>query len=1471
MLTVYSVNSLIDSTIMQVDGLVTLREAIEAANTNLPAGDADFGSPIETDVIQFDPTLFASGAVQLTLVGIELSVFDKLRIEGPGAELLTIDGDNASRIFSVSNTEFTIVGLTVSDGKVTSANGGGINSNTSTVTIEDSVFSGNSADYGGGIFVDVGDLTVTGTVFSNNKANASGGGLYVNGYTAFSTAFIDRATFSGNSAQYGGGFLNDSGYLVMTNSVMSGNSVTQAGGAIFSFEGTDRITNSTLAGNSSDSYGGGIYEYYGDVTVTNSIVSLNSAPNDADISGTLNVASGFNLIGVAPGFVRNPSDGGDGWGDDPSTPGVDESANDDFGDLHLLPTSDAVNAGSDALAVDEAFNPLTLDRDGEPRFNGTVDIGAYEYYTGTQAFAVDDEYLDLQTGQAHVLDVLTNDVYPGGATVEVLIDQDPELGAATANPDGTITFTPWYTFAATDTFTYTLVVDSVPSGTATVSLGLLGSGSIPVSTATDEVDSDYSPGDLSLREALVMAKEQSADWITFDNSIHGQTITLTLGQLTIDTSVEIEGPGAPLMILEGNDQSRVFEVTTADTIAFSGLTILGGRAEGDGSDSNDDYGGGLYVNNAYATVTVSDCYFIENTAPRTSATANFGSGGAIASRGDLTILGCHFEDNSASGSGGALDLSASSTTVVLDSVFSWNSVESMGGAIHNKGETTLERCALVDNEATGLGNGGAINNQSSGDLTLINCTLSGNSGLVGGGVLNYGVFEADYCTIANNSALNGGGLVTAGSTLLSNTIIADNTANSKPDVSGTVASQGHNLIGDTSGSTGFGAAGDLLNVDPRLYPLTSDGSTWTHALWHDSPAINAAKETGAPADDQRGVARPQRGGYDIGAHEASQPMLVSTPVDELDGDYSPGDLSLREAIFLASGDPGLNTIAFAPNVFGQPIVLQLGQLTIDSDLEILGPGANGITVDADGQSRVFEVLDDVTAQISGLTVTGGATEDTTSDDNEEGGGGIQNHGDLTLIDMLITGNSVTGLPSGGGGGVWSEGAIEIIDSIISGNSVDNSYGGGISFRPGTATMTRVTVTGNSTTLFGGGIASYSTLSITDSVISNNEAQMGGGILNNGPLTMTGSSVSANVATEYVGGIDCIGGPVLLTDSDIIGNTSAIVGGIEVVQGDFVMDGCRIQGNTARIDPSVTNSGKVGGLIKIAGAMTITNSLIVGNEAEDSLGGIYVLNNLGTLNIVNSTIAGNVSANIGGGVLNDGGNTTISNSIIALNSALSSVDLDGVPVPVVHSSLIGVDPGFVRNPSDGGDGWGDDPDTPGVDESANDDYGDLRLRFESVAREAGDNALAKDAQGNPLTVDLAGLPRIIYGTVDQGAYEYVMPGDATLDGEVNADDARTLGQHWLSRDGVSWTDGDFNGDGVVDDLDASIMAANWGQQAETLPIEQPEPVGRQRLIGPRPMAAQLAKPTRSTPLTMTRPSERSPLAAAHDLVLAVTPN
>jgi hypothetical protein len=68
----------------------------------------------------------------------------------------------------------------------------------------------------------------------------------------------------------------------------------------------------------------------------------------------------------------------------------------------------------------------------------------------------------------------------------------------------------------------------------------------------------------------------------------------------------------------------------------------------------------------------------------------------------------------------------------------------------------------------------------------------------------------------------------------------------------------------------------------------------------------------------------------------------------------------------------------------------------------------------------------------------------------------------------------------------------------------------------------------------------------------------------------------------------------------------------------------------------------------------------------------------------------------------------------------------------------------------------------------------------------------------------------------------IPGDANEDDVVNDEDASILAAHWQqSGEGIGWGDGDFNDDGVVDDQDASILAAHWLETREgTAPIPEP---------------------------------------------------
>ena len=78
----------------------------------------------------------------------------------------------------------------------------------------------------------------------------------------------------------------------------------------------------------------------------------------------------------------------------------------------------------------------------------------------------------------------------------------------------------------------------------------------------------------------------------------------------------------------------------------------------------------------------------------------------------------------------------------------------------------------------------------------------------------------------------------------------------------------------------FGSTGDQSSTDPLLSGRADNGGeTLTHAISALSPVIDAGTNSGCPATDQKGVARPQDGGTancDIGAYEVAFPDITVT-------------------------------------------------------------------------------------------------------------------------------------------------------------------------------------------------------------------------------------------------------------------------------------------------------------------------------------------------------------------------------------------------------------------------------------------------------------------------------------------------------------------------------------------------------------------------------------------------------------------
>ena len=246
-------------------------------------------------------------------------------------------------------------------------------------------------------------------------------------------------------------------------------------------------------------------------------------------------------------------------------------------------------------------------------------------------------------------------------------------------------------------------------------------------------------------------------------------------------------------------------------------------------------------------------------------------------------------------------------------------------------------------------------------------------------------------------------------------------------------------------------------------------------------------------------------------------LLATFTVNSTADDGSAG--TLRAAIAQANADGGGDTIVFS-SLFNTPqtITLTGGQLELTgttAGTTITGPGANLLSVSGNQASRVFQVDANVTASISGLTITGGSADN---------GGGVQvtKNSSLTMTDCTVSGNSAVGLGGLGGGLVcFQGGSMTMTNCTVSGNTAGG--GGGLFNFGGTLEMTNCTVSGNSAP-YGGGVQNYgkmgtAALILTDSTFSGNSASSGGGGLNNsgGTATLTNTIVAGNVGGDVSGG------------------------------------------------------------------------------------------------------------------------------------------------------------------------------------------------------------------------------------------------------------------------------------------------------------------------------------------------------------------
>jgi hypothetical protein len=269
------------------------------------------------------------------------------------------------------------------------------------------------------------------------------------------------------------------------------------------------------------------------------------------------------------------------------------------------------------------------------------------------------------------------------------------------------------------------------------------------------------------------------DTIRFDPHLFGPTqkqIVLNDGELTLSTDVLIDGPGASRLAVNGNNQSRVFEIAGRATVNISGLTVEGGEAVSGGGIAN---GGALTLIDSTVSGNAAELNGgIVNTGSLTlirstvsGNTAALGNGGIANYGGTTALIESRVSGNSAYWAGGVGNYGGAMT--LTDSTVTGNSASNWGGII-NTGVMKVTDSTVSDNSSQ-HNNGGIVN---TGTLTLTESTISGNTARGDtGGIINYGgALTLTRSTVSGNSASNWGGITNTGTLTITDSTVSRNLA-----------------------------------------------------------------------------------------------------------------------------------------------------------------------------------------------------------------------------------------------------------------------------------------------------------------------------------------------------------------------------------------------------------------------------------------------------------------------------------------------------------------------------------------------------------------------------------------------------------------------------------------------------------------------------------------------------------------------
>lgn len=563
------------------------------------------------------------------------------------------------------------------------------------------------------------------------------------------------------------------------------------------------------------------------------------------------------------------------------------------------------------------------------------------------------------------------------------------------------------------------------------------------------------------------------------------------------------------------------------------------------------------------------------------------------------------------------------------------------------------------------------------------------------------------------------------------------------------------------------ARGATILVNDDAAP-GGDGQTWATAYRYLQDALEAARASAGAVTDiwiAEGVYKPDQGEHQIPGDRAAS-------------------FSVHAGLHLYGGFAGHeDPITFDPalrNLAQNVTVLDGDLLGNDS-----GPVSTSTASRADNSLVVVSCAGPVNPVVlDGLTITGG--NGANPGFPWLNGSGV-NGGDATVVMRYCTLTRNSALSGGAfyspipqqniahctfhdnyaavdGGAAIVQGSIS--DTVFSNNVAQQAAG----LKLTGSTVTRCSFENNQAYDAAGAVECNGPCSFIDCTLVNNQAQLrGGGIHCNGPTLVKGCNFNRNISILWGAAIYADAGATLtLHDSRFVNHPSAVI--MLATPQAMRVQGCVFTG--AR---RVLIDG-LGEAIN-ASQWTFTNCLFAG--ATRGVQAVPLLTRFENCSF--SKVGGpdqqaivleGAALEVVNCILADGGNEIGNTSGGSISVAYSLVQGGWAGVGNISG-----DPLYAQLPSDGGNGWGDEVATNGVDEGANDNGGDLRLRQGSPCIESGDkSALSPDMDdldqdgdtSEPIPLDLAKKTRAVDDPsapdsgvgpppmVDMGAYEYQDP-------------------------------------------------------------------------------------------------------------------